>query len=215
MRCGEARTRAYPTFTYRFNNSIGGSVVAGAENRRLSGRTGVSDVYASPYFHGASLRACYGYYMLIITAERGHRSRADYDAWVAVNCSARHGPWFWICSEPCRHRQRLVTVVDDVLENGHRSHYVPPNFGYRLAALKTDLRNKVSATECSVPYGTRARRGGITVRFLRKNVLRALRRRRLPIALALIATSEAALEILAEYKDYDFYAELQAFLTRT
>src|SRR5215469_12029055 len=174
---------------------------------------GVSDAYASPYFQ-ASPESLHGYditdHNKLNTAIG---SRADYDAWVAQLHA--HGMGQVLDFVP-----NHVGIADDRnawwmdgLENGPSSTYAP-YFDVDWQPLKTDLRNKVLLPILSDQYGRVLERGELQVRFEEGTFYLLYGERRLPIAPGTYRyVLEIALQNLAEYKDDDFYAELQSILT--
>ena len=101
----------------------------------------------------------------------------------------------------------------DVLENGPSSQYAP-YFDIEWQPLKTDLRNKVLLPILGDQYGRVLERGELQVRFEEGTFYVLYGERKLPIAPGTYRhILEVALENLAEYKDEDFYAELQSVLT--
>jgi (1->4)-alpha-D-glucan 1-alpha-D-glucosylmutase len=104
-------------------------------------------------------------------------------------------------------------MVMDVLENGPSSQYAP-YFDIEWQPLKTDLRNRVLLPILGDQYGRVLERGELQVRFEEGTFYLVYGERRLPIAPGTYRhILEVALENLAEYKDDDFYAELQSVLT--
>jgi (1->4)-alpha-D-glucan 1-alpha-D-glucosylmutase len=101
----------------------------------------------------------------------------------------------------------------DVLENGPSSQYAP-YFDIEWQPLKTDLRNKVLLPILGDQYGRVLERGELQVRFEEGTFYLLYGERRLPMAPGTYRhVLEVALENLSEYKDDDFYAELQSVLT--
>ena len=174
---------------------------------------GVSDVYASPYFQ-ASPESLHGYditdHNKLNTAIG---SRADYDAWIVQLHAHNMGQ---ILDFVPNH----VGIADDrnawwmdVLENGPSSRYAP-YFDIEWQPLKTDLRNKVLLPILGDQYGRVLERGELQVRFAEGTFYVLYSQRKLPIAPGTYRyILQVALENLTEYKDDDFYAELQSILT--
>src|SRR5881296_3085996 len=174
---------------------------------------GVSDVYASPYFQ-ASPYSLHGYDISDhnkLNAAIG--SRTDYDAWIAELHAHSMGQ---ILDFVPNH----VGIADsrnqwwmDVLENGPSSRYAP-YFDIDWRPVKFDLRDKVLLPILSDQYGRVLERGELHVRFEEGTFYLLYGERRLPIAPGTYRyVLQIALQNLAEYKDEDFYAELQSILT--
>jgi (1->4)-alpha-D-glucan 1-alpha-D-glucosylmutase len=202
-----------PTCTYRLQFNRWFTFAAAREIVAYLHALGVSDVYASPYFL-ASPESLHGYDIADhnkLNAAIG--SRADYDAWVAQ--LEVHGMGQMLDFVP-----NHVGIADDrnawwmdVLENGLSSQYAP-YFDIEWQPLKTDLRNKVLLPILGDQYGRVLERGELQVRFEEGTFYLLYGERRLPIAPGTYRhILEVALENLAEYKDDDFYAELQSVLT--
>src|SRR6266849_457075 len=101
----------------------------------------------------------------------------------------------------------------DVLENGPSSSYAP-YFDIDWHPLKSDLRDKVLLPILSDQYGRVLERGELQVRFEEGAFYLSYYDRRLPIAPGTYRyILKIALQNLAEYKDQDFYAELQSIVT--
>lgn len=174
---------------------------------------GVSDVYASPYFQ-ASPDSLHGY---DITDHNKLNSaigwRADYDAWIAQLHG--HGMGHVLDFVP-----NHVGIADsqsewwmDVLENGPSSKYAP-YFDIDWEPRIFHLRDKVLLPILSDQYGCVLERGELQVRFDEGTFYLLYGERRLPIAPGTYRyILEVALRYLAEYRDEDFYAEVQSILT--
>jgi (1->4)-alpha-D-glucan 1-alpha-D-glucosylmutase len=202
-----------PTSTYRLQFNRWFTFAQAREIVPYLYDLGVSDVYASPYFQ-ASPESLHGYDIADhnkLNAAIG--SRADYDAWVAQ--LQAHGMGQVLDFVP-----NHVGIADDrnawwmdVLENGLSSQYAP-YFDIEWQPLKTDLRNRVLLPILGDQYGRVLERGELQVRFEEGTFYLLYGQRRLPIAPGTYRhILEVALENLAEYKDDDFYAELQSVLT--
>jgi (1->4)-alpha-D-glucan 1-alpha-D-glucosylmutase len=202
-----------PTCTYRLQFNRWFTFTQAREIVPYLHALGVSDVYASPYFQ-ASPDSLHGY---DITDHNKLNpaigSRADYDSWVAQLHA--HGMGQVLDFVP-----NHVGIADsrnawwmDVLENGPSSTYAP-YFDIDWQPLKTDLRNKVLLPILSDQYGRVLERGELQVSFEEGTFYLLYGERRLPIAPGTYRyILEIALQNLAEYKDEDFYAELQSILT--
>jgi (1->4)-alpha-D-glucan 1-alpha-D-glucosylmutase len=202
-----------PTCTYRLQFNRRFTFADAREIVAYLHALGVSDVYASPYFQ-AGPESLHGYDIADhnkLNAAIG--SRADYEAWVAQ--LQAHGMGQVLDIVP-----NHVGIADDrnawwmdVLENGPSSQYAP-YFDIEWQPLKTDLRNKVLLPILGDQYGRVLERGELQVRFEEGTFHLFYGERRLPIAPGTYRhILEVALENLAEYKDDDFYAELQSVLT--
>src|SRR5213596_1515637 len=174
---------------------------------------GASDVYASPYFQ-ASPDSLHGY---DITDHNKLNpaigSRADYDAWIAQLHA--HGMGHVLDFVP-----NHVGIADsrngwwmDVLENGPSSRYAP-YFDIDWEPLISHLRDKILLPILSDQYGCVLERGELQVRFEEGTFYLLCGERRLPIAPGTYRyILDVALKNLAEYRDEDFYAEVQSILT--
>ena len=174
---------------------------------------GMSDVYSSPYFQ-ANPESVHGYDITDHNKlNQAIGSRADYDGWVAELHA--HGMGQVLDFVP-----NHVGIGDDcnawwmdVLENGPSSRYAP-YFDIDWEPLKSDLRNKVLLPTLSDQYGRVLERGELQIRFEEGTFYLLYAGRKLPIAPGTYRhILEIALQNLAEYKDEDFYAELQSILT--
>ncbi|HZS17896.1 MAG TPA: malto-oligosyltrehalose synthase [Candidatus Udaeobacter sp.] len=174
---------------------------------------GISDVYASPYFQ-ASPDSLHGYDI----TDHGKLnsvvgSRADYDAWIAELHAHSMGQVLDFVPNHVGVSESLNEWWMDVLENGPSSRFAP-YFDIDWQPLKSDLRDKVLLPILSDQYGRVLERGELQVRFDDGTFYLLCGERRLPIAPGTYRyVLEIALRNLAEYKDEDFYAELQSILT--
>jgi (1->4)-alpha-D-glucan 1-alpha-D-glucosylmutase len=202
-----------PTCTYRLQFNRWFTFAEASEILPYLHELGVSDVYASPYFQ-ASPESLHGYdiadHNKVNTAIG---SRADYDALVAQ--LQTHGMGQVLDFVPnhvgIAHDRNAWWM--DVLENGLSSQYAP-YFDIEWQPLKTDLRNKVLLPILGDQYGRVLERGELQVRFEEGTFYLLYGQRRLPVAPGTYRyILEVALENLAEYKDDNFYAELQSILT--
>ena len=174
---------------------------------------GVSDIYSSPYFQ-ASPESLHGYditdHNKLNTAIG---SRADYDAWVAQLQAHGMGQLLDFVPNHVGIANDRNAWWMDVLENGPSSTYAP-YFDIDWEPRKTDLCNKVLLPILGDQYGRVLERGELKVRFEDGMFYVFYGERRLPIAPGTYRyILEVALENLADYKDDDFYAELQSVLT--
>ena len=202
-----------PTCTYRLQFNRWFTFAQAREIVAYLHALGVSDVYASPYFQ-ASPESLHGYditdHNKLNTAIG---SRADYDAWVAQ--LQAHGMGQVLDFVP-----NHVGIADDrnawwmdVLENGPSSSYAP-YFDIDWEPSISHLRDKVLLPILGDQYGRVLERGELQVRFEGGTFYVLYGERKLPIAPGTYRyILEVALKNLAEYKDDDFYAELQSILT--
>ena len=174
---------------------------------------GITDCYASPYFQ-ARAESLHGYDITDhnkLNSAIG--SRDEYDQWIAALHAHGMGqvldfvPNHMGVGEPLNH------WWVDVLENGPSSAYAP-YFDIEWNPLKSDLRGKVLLPILGDQYGRVLERGELKVRFDAGSFFLNYHDHQLPIAPGTYRhILEIALEQLAEYKDEDFYAELQSILT--
>jgi (1->4)-alpha-D-glucan 1-alpha-D-glucosylmutase len=174
---------------------------------------GVTDAYASPYFQ-ANAESLHGY---DITDHNKLNpaigSREEYDAWVAELRAHSMGQVLDFVSNHVGIAEPLNEWWMDVLENGPSSQFAP-YFDIDWHPLKSDLRDKVLLPILSDQYGRVLERGELQVRFEEGTFYLLYGERRLPIAPGTYRyVLDIALQNLAEYKDEDFYAELQSILT--
>src|SRR5438067_1123407 len=202
-----------PTCTYRLQFNRWFTFSQAREIVPYLHALGVSDVYASPYFH-ASPDSLHGYDIADhnkLNAAIG--SRAEYDQWIAELSAHRMGQ---VLDFVPNH----VGIADwrnawwmDVLENGPSSRYAP-YFDIDWQPLKFDLRDKVLLPILSDQYGRALERGELQVRFEEGTFYLLYRERKLPIAPGTYRyILQIALKKLASQKGEDFYAELQSILT--
>src|SRR5216110_771232 len=174
---------------------------------------GVSDAYASPYFQ-ASPESLHGYDITDhnkLNAAIG--SREDYDSWVAELHAHAMGQVLDFVPNHVGIAEPLNEWWMDVLENGPRSRYAP-YFDIDWQPLKSDLRDKVLLPILSDQYGRVLERGELQVWFEEGTLYLLYGERRLPIAPGTYRyLLGIALQNLAEYKEEDFYAELQSIVT--
>lgn len=202
-----------PTCTYRLQFNRWFTFAQAREIVAYLHELGVSDVYASPYFQ-ASPDSLHGY---DITDHNKLNpaigSRADYDAWIAQLHA--HGMGHVLDFVP-----NHVGIADsrnewwmDVLENGPSSRYAP-YFDIDWEPRISHLRDKVLLPILSDQYGCVLERGEFQVRFEEGTFYLLYGERRLPIAPGTYRyILDVALKNLAEYRDEDFYAEVQSILT--
>src|SRR6266705_2977512 len=202
-----------PTCTYRLQFNRWFTFAQAREIVAYLHELGVSDVYASPYSQ-ASPDSLHGY----DTTDHNKLnpaigSRADYDAWIAQLHA--HGMGHVLDFVP-----NHVGIADsrngwwmDVLENGPSSRYAP-YFDIDWESLISHLRDKVLLPILSDQYRCVLERGELQVRFEEGTFYLLYGERRLPIAPGTYRyILDVALKNLAEYRDEDFYAEVQSILT--
>ena len=205
-----------PTCTYRLQLNRWFTFSQAREIVPYLHALGVTDVYASPYFE-ASPDSLHGY---DITDHNKLNpaigSRQDYDSWIAELRAHSMGQVLdfvpnHVGIAPAGAGRNEWWM--DVLENGPSSRYAP-YFDIDWHPLKTDLHDKVLLPILSDQYGRVLERGELQVRFEEGTFYLLYNERRLPIAPGTYRyILEIALQNLAEYKDEDFYAELQSILT--
>ena len=174
---------------------------------------GISDVYASPYFQ-ASPDSLHGYDITNhIKLNTAIGSREDYDAWVTELHAHSMGQLLDFVPNHVGIAEPLNEWWMDVLENGRSSRYAP-YFDIDWQPLKTDLRDKVLLPILSDQYGRVLERGELQVRLDEGTFYLVYGDRRLPVAPGTYRhILEIALQNLSEYREEDFYAELQSILT--
>ena len=202
-----------PTCTYRLQFNRWFTFAQARQIVAYLDALGVSDVYASPYFQ-ASPESLHGYditdHNKLNTAIG---SRADYDAWIAQLQAHDIGQVLDFVPNHVGIADNRNAWWMDVLENGPSSRYAP-YFDIEWQPLKTDLCNKVLLPILGDQYGRLLERGELQVRFEEGTFCVRYGERELPIAPGTYRhILEVALKNLAEYKDDDFYAELQSILT--
>src|SRR6266571_4372168 len=174
---------------------------------------GVTDAYASPYFQ-AGAESLHGY---DITDHNKLNpvvgSREDYDSWAAELHAHSMGQMLDFVSNHVGIAEPLNEWWMDVLENGPSSRFAH-YFDIDWHPLKSDLRDKVLLPILSDQYGRVLERGELQVLYEEGTFYLLYGQRRLPIAPGTYRyVLDIALQNLAEYKDEDFYAELQSILT--
>jgi len=174
---------------------------------------GVSDIYASPYFQ-ASPESLHGYditdHNKLNTAIG---SRADYDAWIAQLQAHNMGQVLDFVPNHVGIADSRNEWWMDVLENGPSSRYAP-YFDIDWEPLISHLRDKVLLPILTDQYGCVLERGELQVRFEEGTFCLLYGERRLPIAPGTYRyILKIALQNLAEYREEDFYAEVQSILT--
>src|SRR5438045_752572 len=202
-----------PTCTYRLQFNRWFTFTQAREIVPYLVDLGVSDVYSAPYFQ-VSRESLHGYDITDhnkLNPSIG--SRADYDAWIAELHAHEMGQVLDFVPNHVGIADERNVWWMDVLENGPSSRYTP-YFDIDWEPLKTDLRNKVLLPILGDQYGRVLERGELQVHFEEGTFYLLCSGRRLPIAPGTYRhILEIALQNLAEYKDEDFYAELQSIIT--
>ena len=174
---------------------------------------GISHAYASPYFQ-AGAESIHGYDIIDhnqLNTDIG--SREDYDAWVAELNSHGMGQIVDFVPNHMGINDPQNVWWQDVLENGPSSLYAP-YFDIDWRPLKTDLQDKVLLPILGDQYGRVLERGELRVRFDAGSFSLNYFDHVFPIAPGTYRfILELALENLAEFRDEDFYAELQSIRT--
>jgi (1->4)-alpha-D-glucan 1-alpha-D-glucosylmutase len=209
----EKHSPRIPTCTYRLQFNRQFTFSQAREIVPYLHALGVSDAYASPYFQ-ARAESLHGYEITDhnkLNAAIG--SRAEYDAWVAELHAHQMGQVLDFVPNHMGIAEPLNQWWMDVLENGPSSMYAP-YFDIDWHPLKSDLHDKVLLPILSDQYGRVLERGELRVRFEEGAFYLSYHDRKLPIAPGTYRyILKIALQNLAEYKDQDFYAELQSIVT--
>jgi len=209
----EKHSPRIPSCTYRLQFNRQFTFAQACEIVPYLRALGVSDAYASPYFQ-ARAESLHGYEITDhnkLNAAIG--SRAEYDAWVAELHAQQMGQVLDFVPNHMGIAEPLNQWWMDVLENGPSSMYAP-YFDIDWHPLKSDLHDKVLLPILSDQYGRVLERGELRVRFEEGAFYLSYYDRRLPIAPGTYRyILKIALQNLAEYKDQDFYAELQSIVT--
>jgi (1->4)-alpha-D-glucan 1-alpha-D-glucosylmutase len=209
----EKHSPRIPTCTYRLQFNRQFTFAQAREIVPYLHALGVSDAYASPYFQ-ARAESLHGYEITDhnkLNAAIG--SRAEYDAWVAELHAHQMGQVLDFVPNHMGIAEPLNQWWMDVLENGPSSMYAP-YFDIDWHPLKSDLHDKVLLPILSDQYGRVLERGELRVRFEEGAFYLSYHDRKLPIAPGTyLYILKIALQNLAEYKDQDFYAELQSIVT--
>jgi (1->4)-alpha-D-glucan 1-alpha-D-glucosylmutase len=209
----EKHSPRIPTCTYRLQFNRQFTFAQAREIVPYLHALGVSDAYASPYFQ-ARAESLHGYEITDhnkLNAAIG--SRAEYDAWVAELHAHQMGQVLDFVPNHMGIAEPLNQWWMDVLENGPSSMYAP-YFDIDWHPLKSDLHDKVLLPILSDQYGRVLERGELRVRFEEGAFYLSYHDRKLPIAPGTYRyILKIALQNLAEYKDQDFYAELQSIVT--
>ena len=202
-----------PTCTYRLQFNRWFTFAQAREIVPYLHALGISDVYASPYFQ-ASPESLHGYDI------NDHNklnpaigSRSDYDAWIAQLHAHDMGQVLDFVPNHVGIADSRNEWWMDVLENGPSSRYAP-YFDIDWEPLISHLRDKVLLPILGDQYGCVLERGELRVSFEEGTFCLLYGERKLPIAPGTYRhILEVALENVAEYKNDDFYAELQSVLT--
>jgi (1->4)-alpha-D-glucan 1-alpha-D-glucosylmutase len=209
----EKHSPRIPTCTYRLQFNRQFTFAQAREIVPYLHALGVSDAYASPYFQ-ARAESLHGYEITDhnkLNAAIG--SRAEYEAWVAELHGHQMGQVLDFVPNHMGIAEPLNQWWMDVLENGPSSMYAP-YFDIDWHPLKSDLHDKVLLPILSDQYGRVLDRGELRVRFEEGAFYLSYHDRKLPIAPGTYRyILKIALQNLAEYKNQDFYAELQSIVT--
>src|ERR1700719_323842 len=209
----EKHSPRIPTCTYRLQFNRHFTFAQAREIVPYLHALGVSDAYASPYFQ-ARADSLHGYEITDhnkLNAAIG--SRAEYDAWVVELHAHQMGQVLDFVPNHMGIAEPLNQWWMDVLENGPSSMYAP-YFDIDWHPLKSDLHDKVLLPILSDQYGRVLERGELRVQFEEGAFYLSYHDRKLPIAPGTYRyILKIALQNLAEYKDQDFYAELQSIVT--
>ena len=174
---------------------------------------GVSDAYASPYFQ-ARAGSLHGY---DITDHNRFNSaigsREEFDSWIQALHRHEMGQVLDFVPNHMGIGEPLNRWWMDVLENGPSSSYAP-YFDIDWRPLKTDLHNKVLLPILGDQYGRVLERGELRLHFAEGAFYLTYFDHQFPIAPGTYRyILERALDKLSQFKDQDFYAELQSILT--
>ena len=202
-----------PTCTYRLQFNRWFTFAKAREIVGYLHALGVSDVYTSPYFQ-ASPESLHGYDITDHNKlNMAIGSRADYDAWVAQLQAHDMGQVLDFVPNHVGIADDRNAWWMDVLENGPSSSYAP-YFDIDWEPSISHLRDKVLLPILGDQYGRVLERGELQVCFEEGTFYVLYGERRLPIAPGTYRyILEVGLKNLDEYKDDDFYAELQSILT--
>jgi (1->4)-alpha-D-glucan 1-alpha-D-glucosylmutase len=202
-----------PSCTYRLQFNRHFTFAQAREIVPYLNALGVSDAYAAPYFQ-ARAESLHGYEITDhnkLNAAIG--SRAEYDAWVTELHAHQMGQVLDFVPNHMGIGEPLNQWWMDVLENGPSSMYAP-YFDIDWHPLKSDLQDKVLLPILSDQYGRVLERGELHLRFEEGAFYLGYHDRKLPIAPGTYRyILKIALQNLAEYKDQDFYGELQSIVT--
>lgn len=174
---------------------------------------GVTDAYASPYFQ-ARADSLHGY---DITDHNKLNpaigSREEYDAWIAELHKHEMGQVLDFVPNHMGIGEPLNEWWMDVLENGPSSRYAP-YFDIDWNPLKSDLHGKVLLPILGDQYGRVLERGELQIGFEAGAFNLRYYDHQFPIAPGTYRyILGIVLEKLAEFKDEDFFAEMQSVLT--
>jgi (1->4)-alpha-D-glucan 1-alpha-D-glucosylmutase len=174
---------------------------------------GISDAYASPYFQ-ASPESLHGYDITDhnkLNAAIG--TRDEFNAWVSDLHAHQMGQVLDFVPNHMGVAESLNQWWMDVLENGPSSVYAP-YFDIDWHPLKADLHDKVLLPILGDQYGRVLERGELQLHFADGIFFLKYFDHEFPIAPGTYRFVLArALEKLADFKEEDFYAELQSLLT--
>ena len=174
---------------------------------------GVSDAYASPYFQ-ARAESLHGYDITDHNKLNGAiGSRVDYDSWIAALQAHGMGQIVDFVPNHMGIGESLNHWWMDVLENGPSSTYAK-YFDIDWRPVKSELHDKVLLPMLGDQYGRVLERGELQLHFDAGAFYLRYYDHELPIAPGTYRhILEVALEMLAEFKEEEFYAELQSIVT--
>src|SRR5438874_5518415 len=209
----EKHSPRIPTCTYRLQFNRQFTFAQAREIVLYLHALGISDAYASPYFQ-ASAESLHGYDITDhnkLNAAIG--TRAEFNAWISSLNAHQMGQILDFVPNHIGIAEPLNQWWMDVLENGPSSVYAP-YFDIDWRPLKADLHDKVLLPILGDQYGRVLERGELHLGFAGGIFFLKYFDYELPIAPGTYRLIlERALEKLAEFKDQDFYAELQSILT--
>jgi (1->4)-alpha-D-glucan 1-alpha-D-glucosylmutase len=202
-----------PRCTYRLQFNRQFTFVQAREIVPYLDALGVSDAYASPYFQ-ARADSLHGYditdHNKLNTAIG---SREEYDSWISQLHERGMGQVLDFVPNHMGVGEPLNQWWMDVLENGPSSIYAQ-YFDIDWRPLKSDLHDKVLLPILADQYGRVLERSELKVHFADGAFYLTYFDNRLPLAPGSYRFILAlALENLAEYREHDFFAELQSVQT--
>ncbi|MEP7015080.1 MAG: malto-oligosyltrehalose synthase [Verrucomicrobiota bacterium] len=202
-----------PSCTYRLQFNRQFTFVQAREIVPYLHALGVSDAYASPYFQ-ARADSLHGYDITDHNKlNKAIGSREEYDAWIAELHAHEMGQLLDFVPNHMGISEPLNQWWMDVLENGPSSPFAR-YFDIDWRPLKADLRDKVLLPILGDQYGRVLERGELQVHFEEGEFYLTYYDRQLPIAPGTYThLIEIALQNLTDFKNEEFYAELQSILT--
>jgi (1->4)-alpha-D-glucan 1-alpha-D-glucosylmutase len=202
-----------PTCTYRLQFNREFTFSQARELVSYLDALGISDAYASPYFQ-ARPGSLHGYDITDHNKlNRAIGSREEFDSWVEALHAHHMGQVLDFVPNHMGIGEPLNQWWMDVLENGPSSTYAP-YFDIDWRPLKADLHNKVLLPILGDQYGRVLERGELQLHFAEGAFYLTYFDHQFPIAPGTYRhILERTLKKLSEFKDQDFYAELQSILT--